>query len=66
MQIVGIVFLLFGILQIVGAISGSRLYQRLPHFKRSERLFGSATAVKFHVVFGLVNALVGAVILSAS
>ncbi len=64
MQIVGIAFLLFGILQVVGAISGSQLYHGLPHFRRSERLFGRATAVRFHIVFGLVNALIGGLILS--
>ena len=64
MRIVGIVFLIVGILQIVGAISGSRFYQALPHFQRSKRLFGHATAVKFHVVFGLVGALIGWLILA--
>ena len=64
MQIVGIVFLIIGILQVAGAISGSRLYQALPHFQRSKRLFGPATAVKFHVVFGLVGALIGWMVLA--
>jgi len=63
MQIVGFGFLIVGLLQMVGAVSGSRLYQALPHFKRSERLFGHETAVRFHFVFGLVGTVVGLLIL---
>ena len=63
MHPVGIIFLVAGLLQAAGAATRSRLFQALPHFQKSERLFGHETAIILHVVFGLIGAVIGILIM---
>lgn len=59
----GFVLVIGGSLQALGAISGSKLFQLLPHFQRSERMFGRKSAVQLHAVIGLAAAVIGGLIL---
>lgn len=59
MHPVAIIFLVGGILQTVGALSHSKLYQVLPHFQRTKRLFGYQNAINLHAAMGILGAVVG-------
>ena len=62
--LVGMLLVIAGLLQAGGAYSGSRLFQALPHFQRSKRLFGSDTSIVLHVIFGLIGASIGVMVMA--
>jgi hypothetical protein len=64
MHPIGFVFIIVGGLQAAGALTQSNLYRALPHFRRSEELFGTDLAIKGHVFFGCVAILIGVLILA--
>ncbi len=49
-----VALLFVGLIQAAGAITKSSLFMSLPHFKRSERLFGRAGALIGHAIVGSI------------
>lgn len=64
MHPIGFVFLVAGLLQAIGAFSGSSIFLAMPHYQKSRRFFSHETAITLHVVFGLIGALIGILILT--